>query len=141
MIDKDPRTAELESGCVHMLADVWNSPDLANTMGCSTTGSSEATRPRAAGPGLSPLPAERRDLVVQRVVARLGVSRDLAGLLVEDLRSAIEHFEEIPSPNRSPVKMLEAITIPDLAFHDQRSSTSSKNLPGILFWRSETRIW
>jgi glutamate decarboxylase len=44
-----------------------------------------------------PLPAERRDLVVQRVVARLGVSRDLAGLLVEDLRSAIEHFEENPS--------------------------------------------
>lgn len=44
MIDKDeyPQTAELEGRCVHMLADLWNSPDAENTMGCSTTGSSEA---------------------------------------------------------------------------------------------------
>jgi glutamate decarboxylase len=44
MIDKDeyPQTAELEARCVHMLADLWNSPDAANTMGTSTTGSSEA---------------------------------------------------------------------------------------------------
>ncbi len=44
MIDKDeyPQSAELESRCVHMLADLWNSPDAANTLGCSTTGSSEA---------------------------------------------------------------------------------------------------
>ena len=44
MIDKDeyPQTAELEARCVHMLADLWNSPDAENTLGCSTTGSSEA---------------------------------------------------------------------------------------------------
>ena len=44
MIDKDeyPQTAELESRCVHMLADLWNSPEKDNTIGCSTTGSSEA---------------------------------------------------------------------------------------------------
>lgn len=44
MIDKDeyPQTAELEARCVHMLADLWNSPDAVNTMGTSTTGSSEA---------------------------------------------------------------------------------------------------
>lgn len=44
MIDKDeyPQTAELEARCVHMLADLWNSPEAANTMGTSTTGSSEA---------------------------------------------------------------------------------------------------
>ncbi|MER6349225.1 glutamate decarboxylase [Streptomyces sp. NPDC001595] len=44
MIDKDeyPQTAEIENRCVHMLADLWNSPDGANTLGCSTTGSSEA---------------------------------------------------------------------------------------------------
>ena len=44
MIDKDeyPQSAEIENRCVHMLADLWNSPDAANTMGCSTTGSSEA---------------------------------------------------------------------------------------------------
>ncbi len=44
MIDKDeyPQTAELESRCVNMLADLWNAPSAANTIGCSTTGSSEA---------------------------------------------------------------------------------------------------
>jgi glutamate decarboxylase len=44
MIDKDeyPATAELESRCVHILADLWRSPAAANTVGCSTTGSSEA---------------------------------------------------------------------------------------------------
>ena len=44
MIDKDeyPQTAVIEARCVHMLADLWNSPDAANTVGCSTTGSSEA---------------------------------------------------------------------------------------------------
>ncbi|MEU8587201.1 glutamate decarboxylase [Streptomyces sp. NPDC048664] len=44
MIDKDeyPRTAELERRCVAMLATLWNAPDPENTVGCSTTGSSEA---------------------------------------------------------------------------------------------------
>ena len=44
MIDKDeyPATAELESRCVHILPDLWNSPEAATTPGCSTTGSSEA---------------------------------------------------------------------------------------------------
>lgn len=44
MIDKDeyPATAELESRCVHILADLWHSPAAADTLGCSTTGSSEA---------------------------------------------------------------------------------------------------
>lgn len=44
IIDKDeyPQTAELEGRCVRMLADLWNSPEAANTIGCSTTGSSEA---------------------------------------------------------------------------------------------------
>ncbi len=44
MIDKEeyPQTAEIESRCVHMLADLWNAPDFDTTIGCSTTGSSEA---------------------------------------------------------------------------------------------------
>ncbi|MDQ7832794.1 MAG: glutamate decarboxylase, partial [Desulfovibrionaceae bacterium] len=44
MIDKDeyPQTAEIEARCVRMLADLWNSPETADAMGCSTTGSSEA---------------------------------------------------------------------------------------------------
>lgn len=44
MIDKEeyPQTAEIEARCVHMLADLWNAPESAKTIGCSTTGSSEA---------------------------------------------------------------------------------------------------
>ena len=44
MIDKDeyPQTAEIENRCVHILADLWHSPKSAETIGCSTTGSSEA---------------------------------------------------------------------------------------------------
>ncbi len=42
--DKDeyPQTAEIESRCVHMVSDLWNSPAGANAVGCSTIGSSEA---------------------------------------------------------------------------------------------------
>jgi glutamate decarboxylase len=44
MIDKDeyPQTAEMESRCVHIIADLWHSPAGETTLGCSTTGSSEA---------------------------------------------------------------------------------------------------
>lgn len=44
MIDKDeyPQTAEIEARCVHILAKLWNSPENKTTIGCSTTGSSEA---------------------------------------------------------------------------------------------------
>ena len=43
MIDKDeyPQTAEIENRCVAMLAELWNAPDVATTVGTSTTGSSE----------------------------------------------------------------------------------------------------
>jgi glutamate decarboxylase len=44
MIDKDeyPQSAAIEERCVHIIADLWNSPQAAKTIGCSTTGSSEA---------------------------------------------------------------------------------------------------
>jgi glutamate decarboxylase len=44
MIDKDeyPQTAELEMRCVNILSRLWNAPDAAGAVGCSTTGSSEA---------------------------------------------------------------------------------------------------
>ena len=44
MIDKDeyPQTAELESRCVSILADLWHAQGGSEATGCSTTGSSEA---------------------------------------------------------------------------------------------------
>jgi glutamate decarboxylase len=74
MIDKDeyPQTAELETRCVHMLARLWHAEDPQHAVGCSTTGSSEASmlgglalkrrwrhRRRAAGE-----PADRPNLVM-----------------------------------------------------------------------------
>jgi glutamate decarboxylase len=45
-----------------------------------------------------PMPPNRSDLTVQRVLARFGLSRDLAGMLVDDLVRAIRHFEQYPPP-------------------------------------------
>ena len=74
MIDKDeyPQTAEIESRCVNILADLWGSPEHEHATGCSTTGSSEAAmlagmalkwrwrdRMKAAGK-----PADRPNLVM-----------------------------------------------------------------------------
>lgn len=44
MIDKDeyPQTAAIEDRCIHIMADLWNSPSSKDTIGVSTTGSSEA---------------------------------------------------------------------------------------------------
>ena len=45
LIDQDeyPQTAEIERRCVHMMADLWNAPEAANTVGTSAKiGSSEA---------------------------------------------------------------------------------------------------
>jgi glutamate decarboxylase len=48
-----------------------------------------------------PMPEHRTDLVVQRVLARLGLSRDLAGLLLDDIKRAVKHFQKHPSPKSS----------------------------------------
>jgi glutamate decarboxylase len=47
-----------------------------------------------------PMASNRNDLVIQRVLARFGLSRDLAGVLVEDFKRAIDHFDQHP-PSRS----------------------------------------
>ena len=42
------------------------------------------------------LPANREDLVIQRILVRHGVSRDLAALLLDDMKRAIDFFEQHP---------------------------------------------
>jgi len=42
------------------------------------------------------MPANREDLVVQRILVRNGVSRDLASLLLADMKAAIEVLEKHP---------------------------------------------
>src|SRR4051794_41225031 len=43
MVDKDeyPQTAEIEARCVRMLGDLWHAPHAEQSVGTSTTGSSE----------------------------------------------------------------------------------------------------
>ncbi|EFF76032.1 hypothetical protein [Achromobacter piechaudii] len=42
------------------------------------------------------MPADRQDLVVQRILVRHGVSRDLACLLLEDFRRSMDYFAKHP---------------------------------------------
>jgi glutamate decarboxylase len=42
------------------------------------------------------LPANRQDLSIQRILVRHGVSRDLAALLLENMRDALEYFKQHP---------------------------------------------
>jgi glutamate decarboxylase len=58
---------------------------------------SERLRIRGWQVAAYPLPANRRDTVIQRVIARHGFSRDLAGLLLADIERAIEHFKHHPA--------------------------------------------
>jgi glutamate decarboxylase len=45
-----------------------------------------------------PMAPKRGDLVLLRVVTRLGVSRDLAGLLIDDLQRAVRYLQKNPPP-------------------------------------------
>ncbi len=41
------------------------------------------------------MPANRQDLVIQRILVRHGVSRDLAGLLLEDMKRSLTSSRSI----------------------------------------------
>lgn len=60
---------------------------------------SERVRMRGWQIASYPLPADREDTVVQRILIRHGVSRDLAVLLLQDIKRALEHLLKNPVPN------------------------------------------
>lgn len=60
---------------------------------------SERVRMRGWQIASYPLPADREDTVVQRILIRHGVSRDLAALLLEDIKRALEHLSKNSVPN------------------------------------------
>jgi len=47
------------------------------------------------------MPPNRQDLVIMRILVRHGVSRDLADLLIADLKRAIAYFEKHPVAHKS----------------------------------------
>ncbi len=52
------------------------------------------------------LPPDQQDLVIQRILVRHGVSRDLAALLLSDMEQAIDYFQRHPVP--TPLTAQEA---------------------------------
>jgi glutamate decarboxylase len=42
------------------------------------------------------MPANLQNLVVQRILVRHGVSRDLGSLLVDDIKSCLDYFSQHP---------------------------------------------
>jgi hypothetical protein len=52
-------------------------------------------------PHLDALNVQAGQLLPARVLARLGLSRDLAGLLLDDLKRAVMHFAKHPSATSS----------------------------------------
>ena len=57
---------------------------------------SERVRGRGWQIASYPLPSDRQQVIVQRILVRHGVSRDLIGLLLEDLKRAINYFQLNP---------------------------------------------
>jgi glutamate decarboxylase len=45
------------------------------------------------------LPADREETIVQRILIRRGITRDMAVLLLIDIKNAIAHLLENPMPN------------------------------------------
>jgi glutamate decarboxylase len=47
------------------------------------------------------MPPNRQDLVIMRVMVRHGFSRDLANLLVDDLKRCMAYFEKNPVSHKA----------------------------------------
>ncbi len=43
------------------------------------------------------MPKNRHDLIVQRIVVKKGLTLDMADILVEDMKRAIDHFATQPN--------------------------------------------
>ncbi len=72
----------------------WTIPDGAD-LGYTLYDLADHLRSRGWQVPAYSMPANRQDMVVQRVLVRLGVSHDLASLLVQDMKSSIAHLAEI----------------------------------------------
>ena len=60
---------------------------------------SERVRMRGWQIASYPLPLNRQETVVQRILIRHGVSRDLAQLLLDDIKREVNHLSKNPVPN------------------------------------------
>jgi len=82
------------SGGLPAVAYTLKDPDV----GFSLYDLSDRVRMRGWQIASYPLPRAREDTVVQRILVRHGVSRDMASMLANDIRGAIAHFGTHPVP-------------------------------------------
>lgn len=77
----------------------WKVKDGANTAGYTLYDFADRLRSRGWQVPAYSMPTHREDLVVQRILVRHGVSRDLADLLLTDMKRCIEYFKNHPVTN------------------------------------------
>lgn len=74
----------------------WKLKDGANLGGYTLYDLADRLRARGWQVPAYSMPPHREDLVVQRILVRHGVSRDLASLLLDDIRRALDYFAKHP---------------------------------------------
>ena len=84
----------------------WKIKDGFDTKGYTLYDLADRLRSRGWQVPAYSLPANAQDVVIQRILVRHGVSRDVAGLLLEDMRRCGEWFKA--HPVTSPLSEAEA---------------------------------
>jgi len=74
----------------------WKIKDGFDTKGYTLYDLADRLRSRGWQVPAYSLPANREDLVIQRILVRHGVSMDLASLLIDDIQRSLEYFNEHP---------------------------------------------
>ncbi|WP_255683944.1 MULTISPECIES: glutamate decarboxylase [unclassified Xanthobacter] len=74
----------------------WKLKDNASIGGSTLYDVADRLRSRGWQVPAYSMPAHREDLVIQRILVRHGVSRDLASLLVDDTKRTLDYFEKHP---------------------------------------------
>ena len=84
----------------------WKIKDGFDTQGYTLYDLADRLRSRGWQVPAYSLPSNAEDIVVQRILVRHGVSRDLAALLLDDINRCLEYFRD--HPVTSPLSEQEA---------------------------------
>ena len=74
----------------------WTLKESAETTGYSLYDLADRLRMRGWQVPAYSMPSDRQDFVVQRILVRHGVSRDLVASLLDDIKRCIEYFDKHP---------------------------------------------
>ncbi len=77
----------------------WKIKDGYDTHGYTLYDLADRLRSRGWQVPAYSLPANCQDIVIQRILVRHGVSRDLASLLIEDINRCLDYFKQHPISN------------------------------------------